>query len=410
MKTITEIKGEIKAKSDLIHKVFAEAGDSLDFDKVTCLQGKTTEEKVAEMNVLEKQLTELNTDYQKVSKLAELRKSADEGVKLASEEPQKPNPAFTKTLSIGELIMKSAAVKEERRRVTLDIDPKSAFLDVDLKANFFTSSGWAPENIRLPGYVGAPTRPLSIIDYIPIFPTAQNSVAYMKETTFTNAAAAKSEGNAAAESALALTATTQAVEEISTFVPTSKVQLEDVPLVEAYLNNRLAFMVRQTLDSQIVEGDGNTPNLLGTLNLAALQEQAKGSDPTPDSIYKAFDLVRTVGFAEPSVLFINPSDWQGIRLLRTADGIYIFGSPNDPTAGKSIWGVPVVQTTAVTANTALTGDYANFSYLAMRRGVEVEMSSGYSDYFVKGKLAILASLRAAMVHTRIPAFAKITGI
>lgn len=402
MKTITEIKGEIKAKSDLIHKVFTEAGDSLDFDKVTCLQGKTTEEKVAEMNVLEKQLTELNTDYQKVSKLAELRKSADEGVKLASEEPQKPNLHVSKK-TIGELIMASSFSKG---RVSLDIAPSEAF---GLKADFFTSSGWAPATVRQPGYVESPTRPLGLLDYMPVYPTTQNAVAYMLETTFTNASAEKSEGGAAAESALALTETTQAVQEVATFVPVSKVQLEDVALAEAYLTNRLNFMVRQKLEKQCLEGSGSTPALLGTLHLGSIQSQAKGSDPTPDAIYKAFNLIRVNGFTEPSVLFIHPTDWQDIRLLKTADGIYIFGNPNDPGINR-IWGVPVVQTTAVTANTAITGDYANFAYLAERRGVEVEMSSGYSDYFIKGKLAVLASMRAAMVHTRITAFATITGI
>jgi hypothetical protein len=46
----------------------------------------------------------------------------------------------------------------------------------------------------------------------------------------------------------------------------------------------------------------------------------------------------------------------------------------------------------------------------MRRGVEVEMSSGYSDYFVKGKMAVLASLRCAVVHTRTSAFCTVTGV
>ena len=67
-------------------------------------------------------------------------------------------------------------------------------------------------------------------------------------------------------------------------------------------------------------------------------------------------------------------------------------------------------TQAVTANTALCGDYANFSTLYIRKGIEVEMSSGYSTYFVEGKFAVKATMRIAMVHFRIPAFASITGI
>ena len=407
MKTEKTLREEIKVKSDALHQVFTEAGTDIDMDKVKCIEGDSTA-KVAKVGAMEKELEDLHKEFETISALKHARQAADDGAKLATEPDLRGNPAPA-AKTIGQLIMKSGALKAEHNPVMLDVDPKSTLLDAEAKANFFTTSGWAPENLRMPGFVGSPTRPIAVIDRIPIYPTTQNSVVYMLESTFTNSAAEKAEGDAAAESALALTATTDEVEEIGTFVPVSKVQLEDVPMAEAYLTNRLTFMVRQKLDKQILEGSGSSPSLMGTLHLAALQAQAKGSDPTPDAIYKAFDLVRTVGFTEPSDLFINPTDWQDIRLLRTADGIYIFGNPTD-TGPTRMWGVPVTITTAVTVNTALCGDYANFSFLAMRRGVEVEMSSGYSDYFVKGKLAVLATLRCAMVHTRITAFAKITGI
>jgi HK97 family phage major capsid protein len=404
MKTQSELLGEIGAKRAIIGKAFNEAGKEYDFDLVTCLQGKTTEEKMAEIETLNKQISELHDQYVKVSKLAELRKANDEAL---GADVHKSNPA-SEVKTLGGIIMDRKAELLSGRRVMLDIDPKSHF-GLETKANFFTTAGWAPAVTRQPGYVESPTRKLGVIDMIPVFPTVGNSVYYMLETTFTNAAAEKTEGNAAAESALALTETSRAVQEVATFVPTSKVQLEDAPLAEAYLNSRLGFMVRQKLESQALEGDGNAPNLLGTLHLAALQAQALGADSRADAIYKAFDLIRTVGFAEPSALFINPADWQPVRLSQTADGVYLFGNPADGDMNR-IWGVPVIQTTAVTANTALCGDYANFSYIAMRRGLEIEMSSGYDDYFVKGKLAVLASLRCAVVHTRITAFAKITGI
>jgi HK97 family phage major capsid protein len=232
----------------------------------------------------------------------------------------------------------------------------------------------------------------------------------MEETTFTNNAAEAAAGGAAGEAALALTERSAPVEKIAVFIPASEEQLEDVPAAEAYLNNRLGYMVRQRLDGQILNGDGSTPNLKGTLNIGgSLQTVAKGSDPTPDAIYKAFVKVRATGFAEPSVLYANPNDWQDVRLLRTSDGIYIFGSPQEP--GRDvIWGVPVLQSTAVVANTMICGDYANFSALYLRRGVTIEMSSGYSDYFVKGKFAVKATLRCAVVHYRTSAFCTVTGV
>jgi HK97 family phage major capsid protein len=145
------------------------------------------------------------------------------------------------------------------------------------------------------------------------------------------------------------------------------------------------------------------------LHLTAPNSQAKGADPTPDAIYKAMTKVRSVGFAEPSVVFINPNDWQDIRLLRTADGIYIFGNPMDP-GPNAIWGVDVCQTMAVTENTAMLGDYANYSAWYWRKGVEVAISSGYSTYFAEGKQLVRATARGCMVHFRDKAFSLVTGI
>ncbi|MBA7564451.1 hypothetical protein ES708_06114 [subsurface metagenome] len=168
-------------------------------------------------------------------------------------------------------------------------------------------------------------------------------------------------------------------------------------------------MLRARLDAQLLNGTGATPLLMGTLGLAALQEQPKGSDPTPDAIYKAMTKVRSIGFAEPSVVFINPNDWQDIRLLTTADGIYIFGSPMDAGPDR-IWGVPVCQTMAAVENTGIVGDYRGFAALFMRRGITFKISDSHAALFVSGVQCVRADMRCASVHFRDTAFCKVTSI
>jgi len=128
--------------------------------------------------------------------------------------------------------------------------------------------------------------------------------------TFTNSAAEKAEGDAAAESALALTATTDEVEEIGTFVPVSKVQLEDVPMAEAYLTNRLTFMVRQKLDKQILEGSG-TMTTGGTMPTPKpVSDPPKNSLPAHNprrSMGLAAGLCSSAPFSRSSALQVSPS-------------------------------------------------------------------------------------------------------
>jgi HK97 family phage major capsid protein len=106
---------------------------------------------------------------------------------------------------------------------------------------------------------------------------------------------------------------------------------------------------------------------------------------------------------------MHPNDWQDIRLLRTADGIYIWGNPSD-AGPERIWGLRVAMAQASTENTAIVGDFANFSELAVRSGIDVQVSNSHSTYFVEGKVAVRADIRAAFVVYRPSAFCTVTGI
>ncbi|MEX0843404.1 MAG: hypothetical protein WD120_03565 [Gemmatimonadota bacterium] len=46
----------------------------------------------------------------------------------------------------------------------------------------------------------------------------------------------------------------------------------------------------------------------------------------------------------------------------------------------------------------------------VRRGIEVQISNSHSDYFVKGKQAIRADMRVALVIYRASAFSEVTGV
>jgi HK97 family phage major capsid protein len=143
--------------------------------------------------------------------------------------------------------------------------------------------------------------------------------------------------------------------------------------------------------------------------VVGIQTQAKGTDPTPDAIYKAIVKVEVTGQAVANAVLMHPNDWQNIRLLRTADGIYIWGNPSD-TGPERIWGLQVVRAQAATAGTAIVGDFANFCQLAVRRGIEVQISNSHSTFFAEGKQALRADMRAAFVVFRPTAFCTVTGL
>jgi HK97 family phage major capsid protein len=231
----------------------------------------------------------------------------------------------------------------------------------------------------------------------------------MEETTFTNAAVETTEGNAYQEAALAYTEKTSNVRKIAVFLPMTDEQLEDVTQAQGVIDNRLPFMVRQRLDLQIISGDGSAPNLRGVMNVAGIQTQAKGADPVPDAIYKAIVKVEVTGQAFANLVILHPLDWQGVRLLRTADGLYIWGNPSD-AGPERIWGLGVVRAQAATQGTGVVGDWANFAELSIKRGLDLQVSNSHSTFFVEGKQAVRADMRAALVFYRPVAFCTVTGL
>jgi HK97 family phage major capsid protein len=410
---LVQKRNELTDKTKALHKVFEEAGPDRDFTKVKCLgEGQTTVAIVEKVKAMNKELDSLGVE---IEGLAEADQIA-EGLKARGvsgiDQPETPNEeqrdrgGIVKTL--GQLFVESKAFKTfQKGSAQGPVDTVQA----ELKTLMSTSAGWGPETLRNGMMTGYPTRPAPrVVEFIPQQPTNQSAIVYMEETTFTNNATETTEGSTYGEGALALTERSVTVRKISTFLPVTDEQLEDVAGIQAYVENRLGLMVRQRLDSQCLSGTGVMPSgLVGTEQVSGIQTQALSTDSIPDAIYKLFTLIRSDGFAEPGVVFINPSKWQSVALLKTADGLYIWGHPSE-SGPERIWGVPVVQTTAGTSTKAVAGDYATHAFLAIKRGLEFQISSSHSTYFVEGKQAIRADMRAAMVHLRPKAFGVVTGL
>jgi HK97 family phage major capsid protein len=235
------------------------------------------------------------------------------------------------------------------------------------------------------------------------------SFTYLEETTFTNGATTVAEDGTKPESALAFTERTATARKIATWLPVTDEALADNAFLDSYIRGRLRFMVERTEEVQLLTGNGTPPNLRGINNATGVQTQAKGADPTPDAVYKAITLIRNTGFAEPTAAVFHPNDWRDIRLLRTADGIYIFGGPMDE-GPERIWGLEVRVTTAQTENTGLVGAFRPYAQVFQRAGITIAVSSEHASYFIQNRVAILAEERLALAIYRGSAFCKVTGI
>jgi HK97 family phage major capsid protein len=422
--TVQEKMGEVMTQAK-------QSDGELDFNKVTAFGGGVkgsvaVAEKFAQLNAEANELGQHIDTLRAGEKAAGDYEAREKGVRGfihpgQGNGGQPANQAQFK--SLGERVLEAKEFKSWHGAgaaggVTLQFDDllpseflaKAArFETIGNKALMTTAAGFAPESIRLPGFVEAVTRPIQLLDILPMGRTGQAAVPYMEETTRTHAAAERAEGAAFAESTFEFTEKSVGVVKITDSLPVTDEQLEDVALVESYINGRLGFGVRQRLDGQAMAGNGTAPNMRGILNTVGIQTEAKGADPVMDAFLRAMTKIRVTGRAMPTHHLIHPNGWQTIRLTRTTDGLYILGNPTD-TGIERLWGLPVVQNESLTENTALVGSFEpSWISLFERRGVDIQI--GYTGtQFVEGKRTVRADMRAALVVFRPAAFCTVTGI
>lgn len=283
-----------------------------------------------------------------------------------------------------------------------------------------TGVGDIAVNDRRPGLIDIAQRPIVVLDLIPRQQTGSDTVEYVREDTFTNAAAFTAEATATTgtdgtkpESALAYSVQTGAVKTLAHWIPVTNKMLADVAQTRGMINGRLLVGLNLALETQVVAGDGTGENFTGLLNTAGILIQGKGSDSALDAIFKARTQVRVTGNGTPGAVVLHPNDWEAIRLSRESaatatPGTYLMGPPSQVGA-TTVWGIPVTESQAITENTGLIGDFQMGCALYDREQAAIRVGT-INDQFTRNIQTILAELRAAFVVFRPTMFAKITGI
>lgn len=269
------------------------------------------------------------------------------------------------------------------------------------------SAGAAVAPMRLTGIVTPPQRLLTVRDLLMPGTTDSNAVSYVREKGFTNNAAPQaSEGAKKAQSSIQLEEMTTGVKTVAHYVKVSRQVLDDASMLQSYINGRLTYGLKLKEEQQLLNGDGTSGGIQGIMNVA----QAF-ADPASMKNYTIIDQLRLallqVVIAEyPSNGFVlNPIDWAKIELEKDTTGRHIIGDPQS-LAQPTLWGVPVVQTKAITAGDFLTGSFDLGAQIFDRQQSGIAVSTENEDDFVKNLVTILCEERLALAIYRPESFVK----
>ncbi len=285
---------------------------------------------------------------------------------------------------------------------------------LEMKTTMSTAAGYTPFSARSDVRIDTVQILPTLLDYLPVIPIGQNAYKFMKETTFTNNAGVKAEATAYDEAALALTETTVSMNRTGVYLPVSEDQLEDEPAARAYIEDRLARMVRIKAEYQTLNGNGTEPQWEGILGLSGIQTVDSSSFGSKfDAVFRAILNIgrwdaTTYGGAQANLVVLNPSDWEDLVTMRTTDGIYILQNPGQSPLQRC-WGLPVVQNFTLTAGTGLVLDTSYFA-LGMRRDIRVAISDSHGELFIAGVLAYRVDLKGNIIAYRDAAAVKLTNL
>ena len=190
---------------------------------------------------------------------------------------------------------------------------------------------------------------------------------------------AVSEGSAKPQMDKDFSLVTYNAQTIAGYMRLSNQMLSDFQGITSYLAYELPRQIYNVEDTQLLTGDGSAPNLYG-LESGALSDAnlvgtsfenaiANGLSTKFDCILAAIGLLKSSDYA-PDGIIMNPQDVVQLAYARDTNGQYtapVIFVDNTPT----IFGLPISESSAVTAGEFYVMDSQNVGQLFQREGISV---------------------------------------
>jgi HK97 family phage major capsid protein len=264
---------------------------------------------------------------------------------------------------------------------------------------------------RRPGIVPALLENLDVLDLITFVPTDAEVIQYVNEDPFTNAAVETAEAQAAPEGEESFSLNSVSCKWIPFTIPQTRQILSDEPRLQAWIQNRIVWGVRDRLQNQIINGNGVGENLLGLTQWPNILDQPKPDldvgDERIDAVHmaKTAIIVATKGMYTPQILMLHPDDLEEIELAKDTIGRYYFGGPGQDGVG-TIWGMRPVAHPLFETGCPIIGDLGGCEAY-IREDVSLSVTDSHADHFTRGIIDFLASGRFAFAVLQPKAFCTI---
>lgn len=274
----------------------------------------------------------------------------------------------------------------------------------EIKADMTTGADFTGEVIpadRVAGIKYDPTRPVHVRQLIPQGTTSSDVVRYVKETAYNNGSATVAEGGSIPQSDFNLTAYDANVRKISTYFKISEEMLADTPQLTSYLSARAPEKLLTVEDTQLLSGNGTSPNLSGIITDATAF--SAGAFATAVATPNEFDVL-TVALNQLALvnytadyIMLNPSDFHKLLLRKSTTSEYLVSQAYQglqPTFN----GVPVVLNTAIPSGDYLVGNFGMGTQMWVRQNLSLEFFREDGNNVTTGFVTVRLTERIALTN------------
>lgn len=395
--------------------------ESARFDELTKRVNTIGEELTAAKNQAEAAKSVLEYD-QHFNKPAD---SVKRGISLDTATDPGTKPGGQK--SAGQRLIESDEFKNRNAKGVMT-DPVKFVGPDQTKALIYSGTGSASMVLPqvLPGIYRPGEAPLTMRDVLLNMSTNSDTVTVLTESGFTNGAVEVAEATSTStgakpESALTFTEASFPVRWIAHWIPITRQMLEDLAMMQSYVDERLLTGLRRREDNQFLNGNGTAPNLTGILQTSGIQDldntattgyfatnpvlNAGTDNENIDRIRRAKRVIQVTAKATATFMVINPTDKEMFDTIVDADRQYLLGGPLNQFPNR-LWGLSVVESENIAAGHVLVGD-GSMAAVVDRHDARIYTTDSHSDFFIRNIFVILAEERVALPVFRPAAFADV---
>lgn len=283
---------------------------------------------------------------------------------------------------------------------------RGASVSFDIKAvGTITTANYSGGNVGLTAWDGEIGRLVRrepfLRQIVSVRPMGEQGIAWAEMANPEGGAGMTAEGALKSQYDFDMVERREVAKKITAYTKATKEALQDLPSLQALINQELVDIIELKLDEQMLTGDNTGQNLKGISAYATAFSVATTALALGVTRANRYDVLRAAawqianlgkGRFVPNYALVNPIDAAVMDLTKTADGIYV-APPFTTAQGQTIAGLRVIANTGVAAGDFYVGDFRKV-ILGIRE--EININIGYeNDDFTKNLVTILAEMRAA---------------